>query len=158
MIDPVVRRADLRDVESIQRLFDQGDAYHAAMLPHVFREGSKGRPDILIASVIQDGDSDYLIATVESRVVGFLDIRESVTPDFPMFVPKRFALVENMVVDEGHRGKGIGTRLLEEARDWAHSRGLSSIQLTVWARNTEAVRLYRRLGFQVVIQRMERAL
>jgi len=127
-------------------------------LPWVFREVSRGRPDTLIASAIQARDSDYLVAIVDSRVVGFLDIRESVTPDFPMFVPRRFALVDNVVVEEGHRGKGIGTRLLEGATEWARNRGLSSIQLTVWSQNTEAIRLYRRLGFAVVIQRMEKAL
>ena len=48
------------------------------------------------------------------------------------------------------RGRGIGGRMLEEAIGWARGTGvLTRIQLEVYARNVDAVRLYERLGFRI---------
>lgn len=155
MADPVVRVAKVQDLDGIQALFDQGDAYHAELLPHVFRAVERGRPDEIIESSITADDSDILVAVEGPRVVGFLDIKESKRPEFPIFYPKRFAVVENMVVDEHRRGLGIGTRLLDEAKAWAKARDLDAVQLTVWSKNHAAIGLYEDLGFETFIERME---
>jgi RimJ/RimL family protein N-acetyltransferase len=44
-------------------------------------------------------------------------------------------------------GKGIGTRLLEEAKRWAAARGLHRMELNVMAHNHRAIALYERVGF-----------
>ena len=44
-------------------------------------------------------------------------------------------------------GKGLGTRLLEEARHWATTRGLHRMELNVMAHNHRAIALYERMGF-----------
>jgi RimJ/RimL family protein N-acetyltransferase len=44
-------------------------------------------------------------------------------------------------------GKGVGTRLLEEAKRWAAARGLHRIELNVMAHNHRAIALYERMGF-----------
>jgi RimJ/RimL family protein N-acetyltransferase len=48
----------------------------------------------------------------------------------------------------GWRGRGIGTRLISEAIEWARASGVvKRIQLEVVAENVEARELYERLGF-----------
>jgi RimJ/RimL family protein N-acetyltransferase len=47
------------------------------------------------------------------------------------------------------RGKGIGRQLMSRALAKAHSAGLWRIQLTVYADNLTAIRLYVRAGFEV---------
>ena len=44
-------------------------------------------------------------------------------------------------------GKGVGTRLLEEAKRWAGARGLHRVELNVMAHNHRAIALYERVGF-----------
>ena len=51
------------------------------------------------------------------------------------------------------RGKGLGTRLLEYARDSAVDRGLPCVTLRVFSANAGAVRLYERFGFGIVDRR-----
>jgi ribosomal protein S18 acetylase RimI-like enzyme len=49
------------------------------------------------------------------------------------------------------RGRGVGTELCRFAVDWAKARGYAGMQFNaVAASNTAAVRLYQRLGFDVV--------
>lgn len=56
--------------------------------------------------------------------------------------------IEALAVAESRRGRGVGTRLLADAEDWARSRGRSRIALHVLVANTGARRLYERTGFR----------
>ena len=57
------------------------------------------------------------------------------------------AWLEDLVVRPDHRDKGLGTRLLRAAIDWARKDGLTRITLLTDADNAHARRLYLRLGF-----------
>ena len=52
-----------------------------------------------------------------------------------------------MAILDGHRGQGIGRRLLAAAIDWARARGAHKIDLEVWPHNERARALYRSAGF-----------
>ena len=53
-----------------------------------------------------------------------------------------------MGVLPSHRGQGIGRRLLEATIEGASKSGLEKIELSVYARNTAAINLYRKLSFE----------
>lgn len=50
---------------------------------------------------------------------------------------------------QAYAGQGIGTRLFEALEKWAAERQLHRLELTVMTHNERAIRLYRRLGFQI---------
>lgn len=60
----------------------------------------------------------------------------------------RKAIVEDVVVDEAARGKGIGEALVREAQRVAGEVDVTSIELTSRPSREAANRLYRRLGFE----------
>ena len=64
--------------------------------------------------------------------------------------------IHDVVVDEGARGLGIGTRLLETAAEWLVARGVPRVMLWTAARNTDAQRLFERLGFRCTMIEMTR--
>ncbi len=49
-----------------------------------------------------------------------------------------------------YRGRGIGTQLLRIAAQQARENGYDRLSLVVFEENTGALRLYRRLGYQVI--------
>jgi len=55
--------------------------------------------------------------------------------------------LESLAVAAHARGRGIGTRLLEAARELLRSRGVDYWSVTVAAGNEGAIRLYEREGF-----------
>lgn len=57
------------------------------------------------------------------------------------------ALVEDVVVDEPARGRGIGAALVEHALAAASRAGARSVDLTSRPARVEANRLYERAGF-----------
>lgn len=57
-------------------------------------------------------------------------------------------LVEDVVVDEGWRRRGIGTLLLAELQRWASSQGAGRMQLLADRDNETGLTWYRRHGWQ----------
>jgi len=49
-----------------------------------------------------------------------------------------------------YRGRGIGTGLMQMARQRARQHGYKQLSLVVFEENTAAVRLYRRLGYETI--------
>jgi len=54
------------------------------------------------------------------------------------------AVLEDLVVDETCRGKGIGTALLEAMHDWARRMGIGTLTLLADRENTPALDFYAR--------------
>ncbi|AXB49112.1 GNAT family N-acetyltransferase [Amycolatopsis albispora] len=65
--------------------------------------------------------------------------------------PGAHVATASLMVDAGVRGKGVGTELCRYVLDWARDRGFAGMQFNaVAASNTSAVKIYQRLGFEIV--------
>jgi GNAT superfamily N-acetyltransferase len=60
----------------------------------------------------------------------------------------RSAWIEDVVVAEGWRGRGIGSVLLSAVLGWAREKGATRAQLLADRTNAPALDFYRRLGWQ----------
>ncbi len=58
------------------------------------------------------------------------------------------ALIEDMVVDQNHRGKSIGSRLLQAVELWCIASGASRIQLLADKNNLSALHFYKNRHWQ----------
>jgi GNAT superfamily N-acetyltransferase len=58
-----------------------------------------------------------------------------------------YGIIENMVVDEDHRSRGIGRQLIEHAEGLAREAGCYKLSLTSNKRRKDAHRFYESLGF-----------
>jgi ribosomal protein S18 acetylase RimI-like enzyme len=156
MSEIIIRRATPDDIEEIQRLYRELDHHHAELLPDVFIpvDGDARAPDVLV-KFITDEDADYLVAQRDREIVGFLNIQKRSHPPFPMFRPHHFAMIENAVVDNSHRGQGIGTALFDAAIGWARKKGLAFVQTSVWTENDKARSFYVDLGFRPMTEKLE---
>lgn len=89
-----------------------------------------------------DKDWPLFYAIEGSEVVGWCDI-------FPASNPRlahRGFL--GMGLKKSHRGLGLGTKLIQAAIEQAGKIGLAKVELTVYANNHSAVRLYEKVGFE----------
>lgn len=65
--------------------------------------------------------------------------------------------VKRLWTDPAHRGRRIGTALLDGARGHAVRVGATAIQLSVWQWRADAIALYRKAGFTEAASWEERA-
>jgi len=100
-------------------------------------------------------DADTLRSIVESEASTILLARDDETGQIvgsmtlAMFrIPTGLrAWIEDVVVDESARGKGVGYTLNEAALDLARKAGATTVDLTSRPSREAANRLYQRLGF-----------
>lgn len=85
-----------------------------------------------------------LVAETESTVVGMCSgqLVISTAEGGPAL------LVEDVVVHESFRGRGVGRQLIEVLMQWATARNAQRLQLLADRHNTPALDFYRRLGWQ----------
>lgn len=94
-----------------------------------------------VAEMVASEACDVLVATEGDVILGTLTL---VTFRIPTGVR---AWIEDVVVDEAGRGKGVGDALNRFALDLARSKGAKTVDLTSRPSREAANRLYRRIGF-----------
>lgn len=97
----------------------------------------------LIQSDTEKHRNMFLVATVDSRIVGFSRCEGNSL--------KRFAhKVEfGVCVLQAYWGHHIGQNLLKESIAWADASGIHKICLNVLESNSSAIKLYQKLGFEI---------
>ena len=63
--------------------------------------------------------------------------------------------IGGLVVEESHRGSGIGRLLLEEIEEWAKARGCSTMRLRSNVVRKDAHRFYVNLGYEIVKRQLD---
>ena len=95
-----------------------------------------------LAEMIGSPASDVLVARLDGVVVATLTL---VTFRIPTGVR---SWIEDVVVDDGARGHGIGEQLNRFAVELARSKGATTVDLTSRPSRAAANRLYQRIGFK----------
>jgi ribosomal protein S18 acetylase RimI-like enzyme len=95
-----------------------------------------------LTSIINSESTKLFLATDEDQVFGMLSLVLFRIPT------GRKAWVEDVVVDEKARGRGVGKLLIEHAVSVAREHGAHSVDLTSRPSRAAANALYQRVGFQ----------
>ena len=134
-----IREATLNDFDKgLLKVFIEGYRYH-----------QKGRPDIfanisdndLKNDLIENFDRLNTIVILEDEsIVGYLayKIKEKHTKKLD---------VDQLVILEQYRGKGLGKKLMAEAKKIAIEYGCDRIELNCWMFNENALAMYEHIGY-----------
>jgi len=150
------RRYEERDAHLLETLLAEGLHYHAEGAP-AFMSGSQ---EAFVANEkhffegLCDPNFYCFVVEWDDLVAGFAIIRVTQTPDIPIFVKRKVALVEQFLVTEAHRSKGLGKALLYHVQTWCQTQQLDSLDLFVHAFNADAHTFYKKFGFSDVLHRM----
>lgn len=93
------------------------------------------------------GESDryiLLVAQVSEKVIGMCSVQVLISTA----EGGRAGLVEDLVVTQRYRGKGIGHQLLDGVKEWAGRHGLTRLQLLTDRANRPAQAFYHDAGWR----------
>src|SRR5258708_1324468 len=96
-----------------------------------------------LSPVIGDPATTLLVVRDDGRIVGAAAVLVYATPAFVK------ARIEDVVVDEHARGKGVGEALVRRCVEVARERGAEIVELQSARWREVANRLYPRLGFEL---------
>jgi len=91
--------------------------------------------------------SEFYFARDGSTIIGYLKVNKcgaqsDIRDDHSLEL-------ERIYIDNKYQGLGLGTKLLEKAKNRAKELELEYIWLGVWEKNGAAIRFYRRHGFDI---------
>ena len=154
-----IRRALPEDYENLLPLFEEVDAYHRAHHPWLFKEPDGPARDRAYYQNVLESEGHYLlVGELDGALVGLVVVIVKDAPDIPILVPRRYAVIDNLVVRSDLQRSGYGEQLMEAAHDLAREAGATSVELNVFAFNQGAQRFYERLGYDTVTYKMSKRL
>ncbi len=131
-----IRKAIPEDEQRIRELFIE-------MLQTIYHtEDVEGYEFGCLDRYWTNGEERILVAE-DGSVVAYLSIEVHHEPDAD------FIYLDDLSVTESYRGLGIGSALIHEAEVYAQEIGIQHILFHVEKSNTEAFRLYEKLGYKV---------
>ena len=92
-------------------------------------------------------DDDYLLigAIKDNKIAGYVLAQVSEHP--PFFETSKFCNIRHVFLKPEYRNKKYGTKLMQYTIEWAKEKGVERAELLVAAKNEDAIRFYRNLGF-----------
>jgi ribosomal-protein-alanine N-acetyltransferase len=134
--DYTIRYAEASDIASVINV-------NATTLPEHYS-------DYFYYEILNEFPNTFVVAEIGGEVVSYIMCRI----EYGLSVMKRFGLARkghiiSIATLEAHRGKGVGTNLIQRAMDEMRKGGCKEVFLEVRVTNDDAVGLYKKLSFQV---------
>ncbi len=95
-----------------------------------------------LRDVLKDKNTLIIVAKDGVRIVGMAMLCITVR------IGRRTGQIEDVVVDSGYRGRGVGKKLMQKLIDLAREKKLKAVYLTSRPARVAANALYQKLGFE----------
>ena len=143
-----VRFAEIRDIPGMIELLKQVGQVHHEIRPDLFRAGAQKYDEGALSRLLEDEARPILIAELEGRVAGYAFCILQVTENDPVLCDRRVLYIDDLCVDEAHRGQGIATKLYSQVLSLARELHCDAVTLNVWSGNDSAMAFYERSGLK----------
>ena len=142
--NPRIRSAESADYDSVEAIMQEVHQLHLGWRPDIYRAAETIYPRAYFEKCCEE--QRILVAERSGKVVGHMTFAyRHVASD--KFLDRTVLFVDDLAVKEGYRGHGIGTRLLNAAKEKVRREHLDGLELQVNARNTAAKKMYEKFGF-----------
>jgi ribosomal protein S18 acetylase RimI-like enzyme len=132
-----VRPAVLSDLEALAPLFDAYRQFYG-------RDSDLSAANAFLSDRINHDESVLFIALEGNKAVGFTQLY----PSFSSVSLARIFILNDLFVDDSTRRKGVASKLMSAAVDYASSMWAVRVSLSTATSNETAQRLYQSAGWQ----------
>ena len=150
----MVRLAVPGDAEQINVLRKEVNDLHVAGRPRHFKDGFGPELRDHVYIYLAGGFGYAAVEEMDGQIVGMALVDYIDRPESPYRYAERFAHIAEICVDSAYRRQGVGKRLMDFVKADAKEKGLSRIELDVWAFN-DALAFYEAEGFTVFRRYLE---
>jgi ribosomal protein S18 acetylase RimI-like enzyme len=146
--DPTIELLPAEDVDQLRGLWLQLHHHHQSVSPvqpFIDDEASWSRRRSGYVEILANGGF-ALASRIDGELVAYALVRVHPSPDDSWQLGERYGEVWTLVVDEDHRGRGIGSALLDEVDARLERQGIHGLVIGAVVGNDDAIRLYERRG------------
>ncbi len=143
-----IRFAQMEDVAGIIALLKQVGNVHHLGRPDIFRSNAQKYGASQVIAMLNQSSAPIFVAVEDKQVVGYGFCQLQRHENDPVLSDVTSLYIDDLCVDENHRGQGIGKAIYGEIVKYAKMRKCYNITLNVWACNESAMKFYEALGLQ----------
>lgn len=155
----LIRRAQEKDLEGINKLLQQVLLVHHIGRPDLFKaEGKKYNDEELLEIIHDDTRPIFVGVNEDDQVMGYAFCIFQQHLNSGALTDIKTLYIDDLCVDENIRGQHIGKQLYEYVLDFAKEQGCYNVTLNVWAKNESAMKFYEKCGLVPQKIRMEKIL
>lgn len=153
-----IRFACEKDIPQMLDLLLQVGEVHHQIRPDLFLAGAQKYDEAALKRLLKNPDRPILAAEVDGKMVGYAFCILQITKDDPVLCDRKVLYIDDLCVDENHRGRGIAGALYHRALELARELSCDAVTLNVWWGNDNALRFYENCGLQKQKIGMEKVL
>ena len=145
----IIERAQIKDMEGINKLLKQVLMVHHNGRPDLFKADVKKYSDEELAAIIEDDSRPIFVARDEQGVVmgyAFCVYQQYVNNNILTDVKTLY--IDDLCVDETLRGQHVGKQLYAYVLAFAKENGFYNVTLNVWSCNEGAMKFYEKCGLK----------
>ncbi|MBR1574474.1 MAG: GNAT family N-acetyltransferase [Bacteroidales bacterium] len=150
----MIRKAEPRDLEAVNRLLQQVLSVHHQGRPDLFHEIGKKYTDAELLAIFGNPETPVFVYEQDGEVLGyvFCALQHAGSGSLKDITT---LYIDDLCVERHARGGHIGTALFRHAQAYARELGCHNITLHVWACNPGARAFYESLGLKPQFTSME---
>lgn len=141
-----IRRAENKDLDSINALLYQVLMVHHRGRPDIFKPNAKKYKDQELLEIIADDERPIFVAEEDGDILGYAFCVFEQHIDNNILTDIKTLYIDDLCVDETCRGKHIGSALYEYVLEFAKKQDCYNVTLNVWSCNKSALKFYERQG------------
>jgi len=149
-----IRDALELDLGSIAELLLIVHRLHVSAHPEIYREMSHEIAVAFLAARLAEQDGYLRVAELDSDLLGYCSATIRNAPSIPLLQPRRFAYVNEVVVQPKSRMGGVGRALMADLKEFARQNGVEEIELDVGHFNSGAKAFFKRQGFELLREKI----
>lgn len=145
-----IRKAKIEDAAAIEALYTELEKDAVMYQSEHFVLSPSGARSRQLEEILKNENQVMLVAVDESDVViGFAHVVFMGVKAFSCLKPQTNIYLQDLVVSEDYRNRGIGTLLLNEAKKYGTEKGADFFRTQVFPMNKAGLRFYERNGFSI---------
>lgn len=143
-----IRLADVVDIPGLLNLLLQVGQVHHEIRPDIFPDRTLKYNAEALAQLLKDESRPVFVAVQNGTVTGYCFCVHKDYTGSSVVVPRKELYIDDLCVDEAHRGQGIAAALCRKATEYAKACGCRFVTLNVWCGNDTALRFYEKMGMR----------
>lgn len=136
---------EINDVKEINEIARQVHDLHVNWRPDIFVSVENPVQEDRLKELIENKEI-YVIK--EEKIIGYAIIKIKEKNSYGTHY-RKYLCIEVIAIDEAHRGKGYGTKLIEFLKDLGRKEDCTDLYLNVNEENKDAIKLYEKIGMRV---------
>lgn len=153
----MIRKITEKDYEELKKLVYQVHELHYQNRPDIYINDNL-LPLEYFTKILNDNNAFNYVYVENNKICGLLMATMKSNRTIPILKERTAYFIEDIVVDENYRRKGIGKKLYNFLKEQATKKNIDAIELNVWAFNESSIRFYESLGMTVKNMKLEQLL